>query len=81
MALGPDDLNAMDKWILDFLAEHEWATPNLLRKFYNDEQTTDDDRITRQWVANRLTRLSEHDHVEKVHSDAAEYRLKDDPRN
>lgn len=76
MALAPDDLNEMDAWLLDFLGAHEWATPNLLRRFYNDEH----EAVSRQWVSARLLRLAEHGHVEKVHPEANEYRLVDDPR-
>lgn len=77
MGLSADNINDMDGWILDFLSEHEWATPNLMRQIYMDEE---DHEVTRQWVSSRLRRLSEHDHLEQVHPDAAEYRLVDDPR-
>lgn len=74
--LDDDDLNDMDEWLLSFLADHEWASPNLLRQMYND----DHDDVSRQWVSGRLTRLREHSHIERVHSDASEVRLVDDPR-
>jgi hypothetical protein len=76
--LSHDQLNDMDRWILDFLDEHEWATPNLLKQMYNDEQ--DDSGVSRQWVSDRLLRLEEHQHVTKVHPNAAERFLVDDPR-
>lgn len=77
MALPTEKLNGMDEWLLDFLHEHEWATPNLMRQFYND----DNDDVSRQWVSRRLGRLAEHDHVKKVHENADEYRIVDDPRD
>lgn len=76
MALGPDQLNDLDRWILDFLNQHEWATPNLLRAVHADEET----ERSRQWFSDRLTRLEEHGHIEKVHPDTAERRLVSDPR-
>lgn len=76
MTLSPDQLNDMDQWLLDFLSAHEWATPNLLRRFYNDEN----EAVSRQWVSSRLGRLAEHGHVEYVHEEADEYQLVDDPR-
>lgn len=77
--LDHDDLNDMDRWILDFLSTHEWATPNLMREYYNDERP-DDSQVSRQWVSARITRLREHSHLEKVHANASEYQLVDDPR-
>lgn len=78
--LDDDDLNAMDRWLVAYLDAHEWATPNLLRQEYNDEQENERDEITRQWVSSRLGRLREHGHVRKVHPRADEYELVDDPR-
>lgn len=77
MALSAEKLNDLDEWILDFLTSHEWATPNLLRQIYNDEH----DEISRQWVSARVTRLAEHGHLRKVHEDADEYELVEDPRD
>ena len=74
--LDSDDLNDVDGWILDFLDAHEWATPQLLRVRYND----DHDDVSRQWISSRVGRLEEHGHVEKVHPDAYERRLVNDPR-
>lgn len=76
MALSEEDLNEMDRWILAFLTEHEWATPNLLRQFYSDETK----EVSRQWVSNRVGRLVEHDHLQRVHPDAYEVELIADPR-
>lgn len=80
MALSPEQLNDMDQWLLDFLKRHEWATPNLMRQFYNDEQEEDEDKVSRQWVSSRLGRLHEHGHLAYVHERADEYELVDDPR-
>lgn len=77
MALSKEDLNEMDRWILTFLAEHEWATPNLLRHLYADEVKD----VSRQWVSNRVGRLLEHGHLQRVHPDAYEVQLVEDPRN
>jgi hypothetical protein len=78
MGLSPDDLNALDEWILDFLGEHEWVTPNLIR---HQHGTATDDRKSRQWVSDRVLQLEEHDHIERVHPAAAERQLVTDPRN
>lgn len=80
MALSEGKLNEIDRWLLDFLEEHEWATPNLMRQYYNDEQHDPDDKVSRQWVSKRLSRMAEHKHLEKVHARADEYQLVDDPR-
>jgi len=80
MSLKPEDLNDMDEWIVRFLSEHEWATPNLMREYYNDEQADQRDHVSRQWISSRIQRLREHDHVAKVHPDASEYQLVSDPR-
>jgi hypothetical protein len=81
MSLNDDDLNDMDRWIVRYLSEHEWATPNLMRAYYNDEQSDERDHVSRQWISSRIQRLREHDHVDKVHPDASEYQLVADPRN
>jgi DNA-binding Lrp family transcriptional regulator len=77
MALERDDLNDMDRWILDFLSKHEWATPNFMLAFYTD----DHDHVSRQWVSSRIKRLGENGHVQGVHPNADEYQLVDDPRD
>lgn len=76
MALGPDQLNSLDEWILDFLGKHEWATPNLLRAMYAEEH----EERSRQWFSDRVTRLEEHGHIGRVHPDTAERKLVSDPR-
>lgn len=77
MVLAEEDLNEMDRWILDFLSKHEWATPNLLRHLYSEEIK----EVSRQWVSNRVGRLIEHDHLRRVHPDAYEVKLVTDPRD
>lgn len=79
MALSDENLNDMDHFIISFLDEHEWATPNLIRQFYNDDRD-EDDEVSRQWVSQRINRLSEHGHLTKAHRNADEYQLVDDPR-
>lgn len=74
--LEPDQLNDMDEWVLDFLSEHEWATPGLMRVFYMDEHG----EITRQWMSARIRRLAEHGHLEQAHPEHPTYQLVDDPR-
>jgi hypothetical protein len=74
--LDSEQLNDVDNWILDFLTEHEWATVNLMRAFYLENEG----EISRQWLANRASRLREHRHLEKV-LDTRTYRLVDDPRD
>lgn len=77
MALDPNQLNDLDEWILDFLGEHEWATPNLLRLMHADDVN---DAKSRQWFNDRLVRLEEHNHIARVHTDASERKLVNDPR-
>jgi len=76
MALPPEKLNGVDEWVLDWLAEHDWGTVNLMRAFYLDSEGD----ISRQWLASRVGRLTEHGHLEKV-KDTRTYRLASDPRD
>lgn len=76
-----DDMNQMDRWILEFFHQHQWATPNLIRARYNDEQDSEDDRVTRQWVSSRMKGLQEGGYIEKVHANSDEYQLVDGPRD
>lgn len=76
MVLSNEDLNEMDRWILEFLSDHDWATPNLLRHLYSEEIK----EVSRQWVSSRVGRLSEHGHLQRVHPDAYEVKLVTDPR-
>jgi hypothetical protein len=75
MALSPSQLNDVDRWILDFLGEHEWASVQLLRAFYLE----DEGEISRQWMSERVGRLREHEHLERV-LETSTYRLVEDPR-
>lgn len=85
MAIPADELNDIDRWILDFLTEHEWATPNLIRAFYcdhlADDDSTEKDSVSRQYISGRLSKLRAGDHIERAHDDAHEVRLVDDPRD
>lgn len=77
MALDSGQLNAIDNWILDYIHGHKRATPNLLRRLYNDGTESD---VSRQWVSRRVNRLAEHDHLRQVHPDASVYEFVNDPR-
>lgn len=71
-------LSERHRWILDFLTEHEWATPALLRHVYNDEH--DDVELSRHQINRPIRDLRSGEHIEHVHPDASEYQLVDDPR-
>jgi|APHM01.1.fsa_nt_gi hypothetical protein len=75
--LTDEMLNDIDRWLLDYLDAHEWATPALMRAEYNESHET----VSRRWVSRRLTRLAEHGHIEKVNQKSSEYRLVEDPRD
>jgi len=75
--LNPEQLNDVDRFILDFLSTHEYATPNLLRVSHAEE--TGDEK-SRQWISDRLRRLEEHGHIGRVHPDVSERYLVADPR-
>lgn len=66
--LNPDDLNDTDEALLDLLAEGR-VTPRYARLELD---------ISREYVSQRLRRLEEHGHVEKV--DRGLYGLLSDPR-
>jgi hypothetical protein len=72
---GPT-LIELDEWILDFLGKHEYATPNLLLAKYRERGK----EASRNWIADRVTRLEEHGHIGRVHPDTAERKLVSDPR-
>lgn len=76
MTLSPDQLNSLDRYILEFLSEHESATPSHIRAFYAEDQKD----VSRQWVSDRIVRLTEHGHLRRVHPDVSTYMLVDDPR-
>lgn len=73
------DLNSIDRWILDYLSEHEWATPNLMLKFYNDDRD-EDEKVGRQWISQRIGMLTKLGYLRRVHPDAYTYELVVDPR-
>lgn len=77
MSLTADQLNALDRWILDFLANHEVASPQRLRAYYNDEM---EDPVSRTWMSKRLSRLREHGCITQDHPDTPDYTLHYDPR-
>ena len=74
--LDESDLIAVDKVLLDVLAEDGRATPQLLA-FAIEDRTGES--YTRQHISGRLKRLVEHSHVENVR-DTGVYELVDDPR-
>jgi DNA-binding HxlR family transcriptional regulator len=76
-----ENLNDLEVWILDFLDAHEWATPNLLRAHYNDQERSEEGHVSRQWVSSRVKALENDGHIEKVHPESDEYQLVDDPRD
>ena len=75
MALTEDELNELDNKILNMLAEGR-ATPTLLRRIFEEDGTD----ISRQYINQRLKRLSEHNYVDNLH-DTGVYELITDPRN
>jgi DNA-binding Lrp family transcriptional regulator len=75
--LTEEDLNDVDRWILDYLSEHGRATPHLLRLEYQDDA---DKSVSRQWISGRIRRLEEHGHIVRVHPDAYDRELEHDPR-
>lgn len=75
MPLGEDELNELDNRILDALANGR-ATPTLLKKIF-EENGTD---VSRQYINQRLKRLSEHGHIKNLF-DTGVYESVSDPRN
>lgn len=74
MALTEEDLNELDGEILDMLADGR-ATPTLLKKMFEENGT----EVSRQYVNQRLKRLSEHNHINNLF-DTGVYELTTDPR-
>jgi len=74
MPLSEDELNELDNKILDVLADGR-ATPTLLKRIFEERGT----EVSRQYVNQRLKRLSEHDHIENLF-DTGVYELLTDPR-
>lgn len=57
MTLAPDDLNDLDRRILDFLREDGRASPTYFKRAVDVDQS-------RQYISSRFVRLAEHDYVE-----------------
>lgn len=66
--LTPDDLGPADEKLLDMLSEGRITAP----------YAADETGYNTQYVRDRLSRLVEHGHVEKVYEGL--YELTDDPR-
>lgn len=77
--LTEEQLIGLDEFILDFLRDHEWASPHVIRVFHNEDKA-EEETVSRQWVSKRITRLHEHGCVEHVHPDTSAYELVADPR-
>jgi len=75
VTLSPDQLNDLDRSLLDLLQEGR-LTPTLARKQLVERSLTD---VSRQYVNRRLKRLAEHEHIENI-LDTGVYELVDDPR-
>jgi len=75
MPLEEDELNDLDDRILDALANGR-ATPTLLKKIFEKDGTD----VSRQYINQRMKRLSEHDHIDNLF-DTGVYELISDPRS
>ena len=76
MGLSSADLNDLDNEILDCLHDGR-ATPTLIKRLLERNGTREE--VSRQYVNQRLKRLSEHEHVENLLNTGV-YELTDDPR-
>ena len=76
MGLSSSDLNELDNEILDCLQEGR-ATPTLIKRLL--EQKGAREEVGRQYVNQRLKRLSEHEHVDNI-LETGVYELVNDPR-
>jgi len=74
MTLTEDELNELDEKILDVLTDGR-ATPTLIKKILEDRGV----EVSRQYINQRMKRLSEHDHIENLF-DTGVYELVIDPR-
>jgi len=74
MTLTEDELNDLDEKILDVLTNGR-ATPTLIKMILEDRGT----EVSRQYINQRMKRLSEHDHIENLF-DTGVYELVIDPR-
>ena len=75
MPLEEDELNDLDDRILDALANGR-ATPTLLKKIFEKDGTD----VSRQYINQRMKRLSEHDHIDNLFNTGV-YELISDPRS
>ncbi|WP_129116263.1 hypothetical protein [Halegenticoccus tardaugens] len=76
MTLQEDQLNDLDRAILDYLRANERATPTLLMLELQDNGV---ETGVRQYVNSRLSRLAEHGHIRNVR-DTGVYEFASDPR-
>ena len=74
MPLDADALNEADRQILEILEEGR-ATPTLVKKVLSERGK----EYSRQYIAQRLKRLREHEHVKNIRETGV-YELVDDPR-
>jgi len=74
MTLTENQLNDLDEKILDVLTDGR-ATPTLIKIILEDRGT----EVSRQYINQRMKRLSEHDHIENLF-DTGVYELVIDPR-
>lgn len=77
MSLDESDLNELDFEILELLAERP-ISPTLGKRYLHDRGVRE--KISHQYVGQRLTRLAEHGHVVNL-KDMGFYELVDDPRS
>lgn len=73
MSLAPDDLNDLDRTILDYLQDRGRASPTLFLRACSIDKS-------RQYVSSRFVRLAEHGHIQDLHETGI-YELVNDPRN
>lgn len=76
MGLSPSDLNELDHMILDCLREGR-ATPTLIKRLLEENGIREE--VSRQYVNQRLKRLTEHGHVNNI-LETGVYELINDPR-
>ena len=74
MTLTEDELNDLDEKILNVLTDGR-ATPTLIKIILEERGT----EVSRQYINQRMKRLSEHDHIENLF-DTGVYELVIDPR-
>ncbi|MFC4549366.1 MULTISPECIES: hypothetical protein [Halorussus] len=75
VTLSPDQLNDLDRALLDLLVEGR-LTPTLARKQLDERGLAD---VSRQYINRRLKRLAEHEHIGNLLGTGV-YELVEDPR-